>query len=249
MQSIFLFDLFYYYDSKVFANNGLTNNHHFFCAFYRYNVIMENKDYYQEKLAEIRKYMKTDVFVAKQLLDEELKMPYIPLKYEQDFLDLHKENKLLIAVRISNKTFEDEEVKKYLWSNDELKEAMVLEFLKKANLRAHVSELAKWIETKPKTKNIAKSFIYELLVLQEINVELKWNGQVVNPSKNKSIFDNKEVAKGIKKIKKLTFKEPSLESSIMEEFEKGILNDYPKVLKDGAKKAEAIYDKVIKSFE
>ena len=35
----------------------------------------------------------------------------------------------------------------------------------------------------------------------------------------------------------------------MEEFEKGILNDYPKALKDGAKKAEAIYDKVIKSFE
>lgn len=210
---------------------------------------MDNKDYYQEKLTEIRKLMKTNVFLAKELLDEEMKMPYIPLKYEQDFIDLQNKNRILISVKISNKTFDNEEVTKYLWSNDELKEAMVLDFLKKANLREHVTELAKWIETKPKTKNIAKSFIYELLVLQEINVDLKWSGEIVNPSKNKSIFDNKEVGKGIKRIKKLTLKEPSLEGVLMEEFEVGILNDYPKVLKNGVKKADQLHAKLIKAFE
>ena len=203
---------------------------------------MNEKDYYQEKLFEIRSLMKTDLFKAKILLDEELKMPYIPLKYEAEFFQLAEDNKRQLSVQLSKKTLTDEDVLEYLWSKDDLKEAIVLDFLKESNLRKYKDELKKWIEKKPKSKNISKAYIFELLASQEISIDIELNKEVINPSKNGSIFDNKEVVIAFKEIEKLSIKEPSLEKIAAEELERYLLSSFPKKLEDGKKIGIMIYN-------
>jgi len=203
---------------------------------------MNEKDYYQEKLFEIRSLMKTDLFKAKILLDEELKMPYIPLKYEAEFFQLADENRRQLSVQMSKKTLTDEDVLEYLWSKDDLKEAIVLDYLKESNLRKYKDELKKWIETKPKAKNISKAYIFELLASQEISIDITLNKEVINPAKDGSIFDNKEVAKAFKEIEKLSAKEPSLEKIAVEEVERYLLSSFPKKVNDGKKLGTMIYN-------
>ena len=67
-------------------------------------------NYYEEKLIKIKELIKNDKKEALSLLNEELKMPYIPEKYEANFIklandlefDLKSDNKKKSIIKRTN---------------------------------------------------------------------------------------------------------------------------------------------------
>ena len=108
-----------------------------------------DKNFYEEKLENISKLMNDNDFAeARRLIEEELKMPYIPKKYEGRFIELLNDIKL--------KTMDDKKVAmtlsldvalEYLTSEDEERELIALEVLSEHNLRYCKDVLKNRIET------------------------------------------------------------------------------------------------------
>ena len=99
-------------------------------------------NYYEQKLKEIEKLKNTDCSKAFSLLIEELKMPYIPQKYETAFHQLYKEIKpLLNEQNVSAKQINHGTILSFLNSNEYDKIAIAIDNLKNINLHKITNEL------------------------------------------------------------------------------------------------------------
>ena len=208
-----------------------------------------DKNFYEEKLENISKLMNDNDFAeARRLIEEELKMPYIPKKYEGRFIELLNDIKL--------KTMDDKKVAmtlsldvalEYLTSEDEERELIALEVLSEHNLRYCKDVLKNRIETWPSNKNMMKAFLFELLVDQEIDIDINYDGQIINPKNRGSIMQNSNVL-NIYKILQTSFeKNPSLTQMATQEFERYLLLIYPNVPGNHNEFAED-FKKVIESL-
>lgn len=208
-----------------------------------------DKNFYEEKLENISKLMNDNDFAeARRLIEEELKMPYIPKKYEGRFIELLNDIKL--------KTMDDKKVAmtlsldvalEYLTSEDEERELIALEVLSEHNLRYCKDVLKNRIETWPSNKNMMKAFLFELLVDQEIDIDINYDGQIINPKNRGSIMQNSNVL-NIYKILQTSFeKNPSLTQMATQEFERYLLLIYPNVPDNHNEFAED-FKKVIESL-
>ena len=107
-----------------------------------------SKNYYEEQLEKIIKLIKKEEYkIAYDLIEDELKMPYIPEIYEVKFIDLLNNVKSeLLNDNISHSVPKDVALD-YLTSEDEQKEAMALELLRDHNLRPEKELFKRRIET------------------------------------------------------------------------------------------------------
>ena len=200
------------------------------------------EDYYQEKLREIKSLIETDPHKAFMEVSNELNMPYIPRVYEGDFNKLHNELKIILQKEVSTKKLSSDEIVEYLWDEDISKQVVAIENLKTSNLREYKDEIVKWIQEKQKSENMTKAFLYELLVSQEIDIDITVDGIVINPAKQKSMFDNEEFKKGLVKIQELAKNEPSIEKMILEEFERYYLVSFPVFNDNGEELANSLFN-------
>ncbi|NQZ66119.1 MAG: DUF3196 family protein [Mycoplasmatales bacterium] len=195
---------------------------------------MSNKNYYEEKIDEIKELLSDSNFKKiYQLINEELKMPYIPEKYEKYFLDTINQIKHHVVGDDSHVSVSRHVAMEYLLSEDFNQESIALELLRDHNLRYEKELLKNRIETWPAEKNILKAFLFELLVEQEISIDINFNGILMNPAKNGSILENKEVKKTLQAMEKYFEKNPSTLNMALDEFQRFLLITYPAVPEDG----------------
>lgn len=131
-------------------------------------------NYYKEIIKEIRKYIdNNDYKEALLLLQEELKMPYIPLEEEKQIIDLYNE---------VNSYFRDNN-KKIAYSLDNLEELLnsdlyacfaAVELLKDSNVRKYIKEIEEYF-IKSDHNPLVVSLIIEILIAQQISDSIKLN--------------------------------------------------------------------------
>ena len=77
-----------------------------------------------------------------------------------------------------------------------------------------------------------KAFLFELLIEQEVDIEISFNGMNINPSRVGSVLSNKKVIE-INKILETKFqKDPAKLNIALDEFQKFLLLTYPIIPED-----------------
>lgn len=187
-----------------------------------------SKNYYEEKIKSIENLIQNKKYKkAKKEIINELKVSYVPRIYEDVF------NSML--EQISNKFDFNEKTKiiskavaiDYLVSNDEKKETMAIELLRDHNLHLDKEIIKTRIETWDSNKNLLKAYLFEILVEQNIDIDINFNGLNLNPLKNGSILDKKEAIETLNEIEKIFTKNPSWKKMAIDEFYKFLLLNYP----------------------
>ena len=192
------------------------------------------KNYYDEKIENIYLLISQKNYKqAISLIKEELRMPYIPKIYEEKIIKIMDNIKSENTNETNNTSISKDVAIEYLMSNEEEKESMALEFLREHNLRNDKDLFKKRLETWPLEKNILKAYLFELLVEQEIDMEINFNGINMNPLKNGSILNHIEVQKTMDSLSKIFEKNPSLMNLSLDEFQRFLLISYPAIPENG----------------
>ena len=201
-----------------------------------------NTNFYEEKLEEVNLLIKNNQLLkVVDILKEELNMPYVPAKYEVQFKKILDETIFkLMDDKGSNTMVNIEDVLSML-NKDEESQAVALELLKGHNLRPVASVLKARIESWDQKDNLKRSFLFEMLAEQEINIDVSIDGSILNPSKN-SILENIEVVKGLKMIPSLVEKTPQLLEPTIGEYRRYLLLNFPNKIQDGEQLARNIFN-------
>lgn len=138
----------------------------------------DKKNYYQDIIEKINALYKDGQFEqAINILVEELKMPYIPLKYEKEFSRLFKEITLASEDKIINEKYKkvltNNEIIKIFESKEptELEIELAINSLEKINIRQVLKKLQK-ILIDPTKNDFIKTLIFLNLVKQKIDEEI-----------------------------------------------------------------------------
>ena len=190
-------------------------------------------NHYEEKIKNAKELIKKgDLKIAYDILDEEMKMPYVPKIYEEQFIEIMNNIRVDLIGESSVHLVPRDVALEYLTSGSEEQEAMALEILREHNLRYDVQILKNVLESWGPEKQILKAFLFEILAEQEIDVDINFNGLKLNPRINGSILENKLVEETMKLIPKYFEKNPTSESLALEEFQRFLLLTYPAVPED-----------------
>lgn len=205
-------------------------------------------NFYEEKIAEIKKQLINSEYVeAQKSLSAELSMPYIPEKYEKEFIKLFKDLKFQMMDNNSeNKTIAIDSLMQML-AGDEESQNIALELLKTHNLRMVSSSIKARLESWEKKDNLKRAYLFELLAEQEIDIDINIDGQILNPKKD-SILNNVEVGKAIQMIPILVSKMPQLLEPTVDEFRRYLLLNFPNKINNGEKIATQIFNIVHNLF-
>ena len=120
-------------------------------------------------------------------------MPYIPEIYESQYIKLINDIKSEVKGDDQPTIVTRDIAIDYLLSENEEKENISLELLRDHNLRYVKDVLKNRLETWPSNKNTQKAFLFELLVEQEIDMEINFNGFNLNPKKTGTILSKPTV--------------------------------------------------------
>lgn len=207
-----------------------------------------SENFYEEKLKEIRKAIADGDFkLANNLLTEELKMPYIPQIYENQFKELFTEVIRNLMTDEGRKQVPLEEQVEMLFGEDG-EQLMAIEMLKDANVRPVKDEIKNRIETYSKDEALKRTFLFELLAEQEIAIEIEIEGQKLDPTKH-SITKNEEVKRAIDALPYVVAKHPQMYEPVFNELQRYFLMKFPEVPQDGKLLVEQIYNIVLSMFE
>lgn len=189
---------------------------------------MIKNNFYEQKIQDIKLLMQQNKMPqALEMLKTELSMPYIPLNYEQIFLQLFNE------INHDQKT-NDHDLKmmssqtfmKILNSNNVLKTSFALDAIQELNLHKLAKDLKQWIEN-PNNNRIVKIYLLEAMSEQNINLDINFEKKVLNPSNIGSIFSKSTVINAFKKIENITHKTPFLTNLVFQNLKAFLLINYP----------------------
>ncbi len=136
-------------------------------------------NYYQETIKRIEELIDEKNYdLAKSLIEEELRMPYIPSDVLETLEALNCEIKISQKGNESLRKLSDEEIREYLFLDD-FSQYLAVYNLKDQNLRNYISEIKKYL-SKSLNKHCSAIIIDEL-IRQEINDEFEYtlNGQTI----------------------------------------------------------------------
>lgn len=209
------------------------------------------KDYYEETIDIVKKLIEQEKHgEAQEILEQELKMPYVPLKYEATFVELLNDVRAKTSPDGAKGSYVSKDVAlDYLLSEDKEQEIMGLELLRSHNLRFDKEVLKRRIETWPKEKSILKAYLFELLVEQEIDIDVQWDEEtLMNPS-NGSVMNDEQVAIAIDQVQHEFTQNPSQREMAEDELQRYLLITYPEVPVDGKQFGIAVSNVVKKMFD
>lgn len=185
-------------------------------------------NFYTEKINEIKKLIENgELTKAQQELTEELNMPYIPEIYEVEFSKLYQEIlHALMSDQPDNKVKALDTIMEMLFG-DESAQSIALELISSHNLRPVKTQIKNRIESWTSKDAIKRSFLFEILCEQEINLDILIDGVNVNPIKDQ-VVDNKTLLEALKIIEELSLKNPQLKDIAFNEVRRFILINFPK---------------------
>lgn len=128
------------------------------------------KSYYDDIFAAIQAaHYAGDNAKALFLIEEELRMPYIPLDFEKKLSALKKECEA--DRKLTNKQLSEEELEAYLKA-DSYRQLIAVNQLNEQNLRANLALVEQFL-LRPDGNNNAKALLINSLISQEIQTEVK----------------------------------------------------------------------------
>ena len=187
-------------------------------------------NFYEQKINEIRDLIKNNkVEEAKVLLLQELNMPYIPKKYEEIFLNIREE---LNSNEDNSKEslMTQEEALTILYGDAQISKVHALNSMKKMNIRSFIDEVVKWMETSSSNERMLVANMYELLVEQEINVNIKIDDITLNPVNSKDPLRSEYINKTLKEIEEKQIDELLWKQHAKDQLMIYVLNIFPKPL-------------------
>lgn len=211
-------------------------------AIFLYNL---NMNYYEEKLEELQKLIGNDKQKALELINEELKMPYIPEKYEAQFIALADELEFELRGDAKVTQLTREEILEYLFSNDKVKVAAAIDSLRDQNIRTYLNDVERWLFINA-DDSIGQAIIFEILVEQQIDKNISFGDTVLNPVKTGDLMSQKEIKKAFEVIIN-SEEQPQIQESAIQELQFYILKTFPNFPKDGKTLAIDLMD-IIKSL-
>ncbi len=176
---------------------------------------MNEKNYYEEIIEEIKKINDSDPSQAVLLLKKELAMPYIPKPYLKQMERLFDEYSI------------EFDAKKISLTRDEILEIIVGEASGKQSLALTQISQFNWVgfEEKiqeilisPKVSNNGKTIFIESLITQNLNFDFAIDGIIINPSKLKSVFNSEFCIKNIIGIEEKNIDDHVIKRVAMESF-------------------------------
>lgn len=129
-------------------------------------------NYYDEALTKINKLIEENkINDAIDLINEELKAPYLPIDFEKKIKDIH--SKISVS-KTNNQRLTYDEIEEYLFSSYEKQLIAVVE-LNNYNLRDYVDLINKYLTSDGYIN--AKALLIDSLVKQEISDEIKYSNE------------------------------------------------------------------------
>ncbi|MGL4343372.1 MAG: hypothetical protein ACRCRZ_02305 [Metamycoplasmataceae bacterium] len=147
---------------------------------------MNEKNYYDEIIEQIKEIEKSDKQQAILILKKELSMPYIPEQYENEMISLLK--KFEQTNDQKNLTASREEIIESLFSDkNDGKKLFLINKISEFSWVGFENEIQK-VFSSAKIKNNFKTIFLENLIEQKIDYDFKIENKIINPKKIKSIF-------------------------------------------------------------
>ncbi|MBD5422902.1 MAG: hypothetical protein HDR43_00135 [Mycoplasma sp.] len=193
---------------------------------------MSEKNYYDELIEKIENFIKNNNKIgALKLIKEELSLPYVPKKYEEK-----------LYVFLEQLEIKNESKKTSYFSRDEL--IQIIKEYKKHNIDFLLDISSKfdennWIGYEKEINEIfnyddldkkVKSIIYNTLVLQNINYDFTIDKLIINPVKNKTIFETEFALQNLTNLSKQKYEDPSIFSISQKIFFIYLMNCFPNCL-------------------
>lgn len=177
---------------------------------------MNEKNYYEEIIKEIKKINESDPDQAVLLLKKELAMPYIP------------SDSLKIMEKLFKEYSTNFEAKKITMTREELldilllgevngKQSLALTQISQFNWVGFEDTIQKILDSTNVAKN-GKTIFIESLIVQKLDFNFKVGNVVINPSKSKSVFDSEYCIKNIMGIESKRIEDPIVKRIAMESF-------------------------------
>ena len=186
---------------------------------------MSNNNFYDEKIALIKSKVKSDPKSALELLNEELDMPYIPKRYEDEFRKIYFDIADTQEVSILNNNLSIDDVFDIILNNGE-KIQQAIKQLSDYNLSANTLRLKKIFNSN--LSNSIKAIIYEILVKQKINENFQIDFNVLNPYIDGSLINTKSNITTFDFFHKNIIKNPTLLNICRSLFYDYLISYFPK---------------------
>ncbi len=130
-------------------------------------------DYYDRLLNDAKALIKDEKFTeAKQLLEVELKMPYVPLQYEETYQELFRYCNQQLASELKTKKYDYEDIEALLFGSVD-QASMACEILASSNVRQHLELVERYLSDNPNV--LIRTLLIEILIDQNIHEEIKLN--------------------------------------------------------------------------
>ena len=201
-------------------------------------------NYYDELIKKIESYIENNQFnQAINEIDEELKMPYVPLDIETR---LKEYLKMIKVPESRQKSFSDDDIIEYL-KGDEEKQLIAVDCLSKKNLRDYIDICEDYLNNTNIYKN-AKALLIDSLINQEINHNFSCINDCsllkFNPSKLEKLENTRDFKETNEKLFDYYLKDPSKYKLAQELLYKEALLSLPNVI-DG----NMVFSKIIKYID
>ena len=130
-------------------------------------------NYYNEVIFKIKELIEdNNITQAKSLLDEELKMPYIPKKYEEELNYLNQTINSLIKLSDDEKEISISKIEEYLYGSDE-QQVQAVSALFDKNLRQYSDLIQNYLSSKPNRESA--SLLIDAMIEQQLPNEFTYS--------------------------------------------------------------------------
>lgn len=178
---------------------------------------MNEKNYYDEIIEEIKKINDTDPDQAVLLLKKELSMPYIPNEYLKEMKELESEYSANFDAKKVVLPSREELLSTLLSGEINGKYSLALTNISQFNWVGFEDKIQEILNSNKVAKN-GKTIFIETLITQKLNYDFVVGKIIVNPSKLKSIFDSEYCIKNIMGIESKNIEDQIIKRIAMESF-------------------------------
>ena len=157
-------------------------------------------NYYRELIAEIEKLISSQEYEkASRVIEEELKMPYVPMDTYDRLVDLRQQVRGYLTKEPAERFLSRQQVLDNLEAGGE-KAYKAVSFLKKANIREYLDAIQDYMLTEDADRMIV-SVLFDLCHRQGISTELQYSDRGirkrVRPSEAGDVTDNEIFAETV----------------------------------------------------
>ncbi|MGN1399406.1 MAG: DUF3196 family protein [Erysipelotrichaceae bacterium] len=112
---------------------------------------------------------------AEKLIDDELKMPFVPLEIEKKLIEYQRSIKGYLSQPLLQQQLSEQQLYQYLTSSSQ-KGFKALQYLQKSNIRNYLTFIQQLLSS-DEVNHLLKCLLFEILVDQAVNCEVEFKKQ------------------------------------------------------------------------